>query len=151
MCFFIMLNWFLLLSSLSAISGFFSPVSLISLISYLLLFLRSDRSPLPNCCSDLTPTQAIKSREATVGTWTTSGRMGRQNSLHFFLSPPFYLFSFTICLRSPIFYNFLFNTVIFLSLLSTPFCHFSVFYPPFLSVCLSLSPFPLTLLIDLSG
>lgn len=71
-------------SLISSFSLSFFFLSLVSLISFLLLFLKSDRSLLLNCCSDLTPTRAIKSREPTVGTWTTSGRM--EGQISFFLT-----------------------------------------------------------------
>lgn len=117
---------------------FLSFFFLISLISYLLLFLKSDRSLVLNCCSDLTPTQAIKWGEATVGIWTTSGSMGRQISFHIFYPLLFVCFSFTVYLQLPIIYDFIFHIFISVILLLLS-C--SVFYP--LSVCLSVSvPLP---------
>lgn len=125
-------HWFLGLSSL--VSSFFS-FSLISLISYLLLFLKSDRSLVPNCCSDLTPTQAIKSSEAIVGTWTTGGRMGRQISFRIFFYPLLF-----ICFLSQFIYDYPFSLqhshLFFYLCDPLPFLSCSLFYP--LS-CLSLS------------
>lgn len=88
-CFYVPFHHASLVSSSSLSPLFFF---LISLISYLLLFLKSDRSLVLKRGSDLTPTQAIKSREATVGIWTTSGRMGTQISFHIFYSLLFVFF-----------------------------------------------------------
>lgn len=127
-------HWFLGLSSL--VSSFFS-FSLISLISYLLLFLKSDRSLVPNCCSDLTPTQAIKSSEAIVGTWTTGGRMGRQISFRIFFYPLLF-----ICFLSQFIYDYPFSLqhshLFFLSLWSSPFFVLFIVLPSLLSVSLFL-------------
>ncbi len=101
-CFYVPFHHPLLVSSSFLSRLCFFSFSLISLISYLLLFLKSDRSLVLNCCSDLTPTQAIKSSEATVGTWTTSGRMGRQISFHIFHPLLF------ICFLSQFIYDYLF-------------------------------------------
>lgn len=134
-----MLHWFLLL-----VFFFFS--FLISLISYLLLFLKSDRSLVLNCCSDLTPTQAIKSGEATVGTWTTSRSIGTRISFHISFIPSFlFVFSHNLATITRFLWFSLEHSHLSISAIPSPFCHVQCFTLR-LSACLSLPPFPLTLL-----
>lgn len=134
MCLFIMPRWFLPL-----VLCFF----LIILISYLLLFLKCDRSPVLNCRSDLTPTQALKSTEAAVGMWTTSGIMGIFFTIFFILF--FFSFSFSTITNFLWFFS---STQPFFHLCHPLFSALFFFLP---CVPLSVSPFPLTLLIDMSG
>lgn len=130
----------------------FFPLSHLFNFVFVIVCQVSERRLALNCCSDLTPTQASKSREAIVGIWTTSAIPRQIFFLAFFI--PCILIFFTL-------YDYSFYIILFLMQTSFP-CFFfftlsHILHLICLSVCLSVCvspsslPLPLPLVIDLSG
>lgn len=123
MCLVLMFHWLLTCSFIFSCFFFLSH-----LFNFLFVIVSrvSERRLVLNCCSDLTPTQASKSREALVGIWTTGGRIQTQTFSHFL--------SITFCFLSHLVYDY-------------PFFHQVFFNASFLfSLC---SPFALSQMLHL--